>query len=316
MSRSLTPRQLRTLEGLLSIGLDRPFCPKGLAAELHERIADATADSVGSWTSKSLYVTKSQVLTALRCEGQLLADANTPRSGMHPAIAVGIVAHRAVQLSYTHPGRPVNDYVREAVKGARASDENLDAWWAQAGVAAQSDMLVQITSHVVNFLDDWPPLEAGWSPRFEEPIVAKVGRLSLSSRADLVLGRPRSDLRQTLLLVDLKTGALKDEHRDEALFYALVATLRYGVAPWRSAVYSLASGEWSDPTVTADDLRTTADRVSAAVRQIVATLTESRLPELTPGDHCRWCPARQDCAASSLRDGSANAIETPSGAQL
>jgi hypothetical protein len=292
----LTPRQIRTLDQLLSIGMDRPFSTSEIADDLSARIELGTRQAIQKWTSGSLYVTKSQVLTAARCEGQLVADAFTSKSGMSAPIAVGVSAHRAVQLSYTHPGRPVNDYVKQSVIGARAADENLDAWWAAAGTSVQSDILMQITSKVVNFIDDWPPLDPTWSPRFEEPIVAKIGRLSLSARADLIIGRPRSDLRRSLLLVDLKTSGLKDQHRDEALFYALIATLRYGVMPWRSTVYSLASGDWTDPEISIDDLFSTADSVISAVNSIVDTLTESRLAVLTPGDHCRWCPVRESCA--------------------
>ena len=158
---------------------------------------------------------------------------------------------------------------------------------------------MQINSRVLNFLDDWPPLESSWSPRFEESITARIGRLTLSCRADLVLGRPRADLRQTLLIVDLKSGALKDEHRDEAMFYALVATLRHGVAPWRSTVYSLSSGEWTDADVTEADLFEQASRVSTAVTKLVDAMTEARALELTPGDHCRWCPVASTCVAAA-----------------
>ena len=297
-ARNLTPRQLRTLDDLLSIGMDRPYCRPGLAGELESVISQGTAEAVASWTSRSLFVTKSQIQTALRCEGQLIADTSRPRTGFSAPIAVGIVAHRAVQLSYTHPGRPVSDYVREAVIGARSGDEKLDEWWAGAGTSVQSDILMQINSRVLNFLDDWPPLDSNWNPRFEEPISARVGRLTLSCRADLIIGRPRADLRQTLLIVDLKTGAIKDEHRDEAMFYALVATLRHGVAPWRSTIYSLASGEWTDADVTEADLFAEAERVSGAVRSIVAALAETRPVLYTAGDHCRWCPASETCAAN------------------
>lgn len=296
----LTPRQMRTLDGLISIGMERPFCPPGLARDLEQRIIAGTAEAVAAWTGKSLYITKSQVLTALRCEGQLAADAGVTRSSLNAPVAVGIISHRAVQLSYTHPGKAVEEYVRQAVIGARSADQALDEWWAGAGASAQSDMLMQVTSRLVNFIDDWPTLNPAWSPRFEEPIVAKAGRITLSCRADLVIGRPRADLRQTVLLVDMKTGALKDEHRSEAMFYALVATLRYGVAPWRSTIYSLASGEWTEGDVTAEGMYAMADQVIDAICKSVAVLTESRPPILSPGDHCRWCPAKNSCPSSSL----------------
>lgn len=299
--RRLTPRQVHTLNTLLAVGGERPYCPPELVAELETRIAAGTEDAVRSWTAKSFHATKGQLLTARRCEGQLQADAQQPRAPMHPAVVVGIVAHRAVQLSATHPGRAVADYVRQAVAGARASDESLDEWWSQTTLAEQSDLLSQISSRVLNFLDDWPPLAEAWSPRFEESMVAKVGGLSLSCRADLMLGRPRADLKQTILIVDLKSGALKEEHQDEASFYALVATLRYRIAPWRSTVYSLSSGDYCEPDITPDRLLDTADWVIEAVNNSIAALTEARPALLSPGDHCRFCPARQSCLESPHR---------------
>jgi hypothetical protein len=144
-------------------------------------------------------------------------------------------------------------------------------------------------------------LEEVWSPRFEDPISARIGRLTLSSRADLVLGRPRADLRQTLLLVDLKSGNLNEDHADEAQFYALVATLRHRVAPWRSVVYSLASGDYTEPDVTEASLFAIADKVITAVNNMVDALTETRPAALNPGEHCRWCPARDLCPVSAVQ---------------
>lgn len=296
--RALTPRQIRTLNDLLAIGASRPFSSADLADRLEEHLRSGTQDTLARWTEKNLWVTKSALFTALRCEGQLLADAATPRTGLHPATVVGVVAHRAIQLMYTHPGRSISENVREALVGSQASDAKLASWWEEATLATQSDVLTQAASRVTTFADDWPPLEEAWSPRFEDPISARVGRVTLSSRADLVLGRPRADLRQTLLLVDLKSGNLGDDHHDEAQFYALVATLRHRVAPWRSLVYSLASGDYTDPEVTESTLFAIADKVILGVRSMVDTLTETRLPQLMAGDHCRWCPLKDTCSAS------------------
>jgi len=295
----LTPRQVRTLDELLAIGAERPAADPELVSEIVARLTAAIAPALERWTERSLYLTKSQYLSTLRCEGELAAAAQAPRSGISAPAVAGTVAHRAVQLSYTHPFRPVSEYVRQSVVGARSADQELDAWWAKLPVSEQSDLLMQITSKVTNFLDDFPPLDPGWSPRFEEPMVAKIGRLTMASRADLLIGRPRGDLRQTMLLIDLKSGDIKDEHLDEAYFYALVATVRHGVPPWRSLVYSLASGDYTTPDISGDILLETAERVGAAVNALVDVLTERRTPDLRPGTHCRWCPARSSCPAAS-----------------
>lgn len=297
---ALTPRQLQTFNGLLELGGERPFSSPDLSQRLSDLIQEGTSDAVMRWTEKSLRLSKGQIQLALTCEGQLRAQtARIERSPMNPPTAVGIVSHRAIQIAYTHSGLSAAEQVRAALTSSR-SDEIFDAWWTEAGAGMQSDMIMQITSRLVNFLDDWPPLEEVWSPRFEESLSAKVGRLTLSARADLIIGRPRADLRQTLLICDLKSGNLKDEHEDEAMFYALVATMRHGVAPWRSIIYSLAAGEYTPPDVTEEKLFSAAQRVIKGVNSYVDVLTEARELVLTPGNHCTFCPVRLECPTSGL----------------
>ena len=161
----------------------------------------------------------------------------------------------------------------------------------------RSDLTGQMVSKTTSFLDSFPPLDQQWTPRFEESIQAKLGKVVLGARPDFMLGRPRSDLRQTMFLADMKTGALNDGHFDEAMYYALVATLRFGVAPFRSVVYSLASGEWSEPDVTAALLWHAAQRVVSAVETLTDVLTDRRPALLSAGRWCTWCPAKDTCPA-------------------
>jgi hypothetical protein len=295
----LTPSQLDTFDRLLAIGAERPVAPAGLVEELREKIAAGTADAVSRWTERSLWLGKSQLTQALRCEGQILAESSTPRTrGLHPATAVGIVSHRAVQMASTHPGAPPLHYVEQGIAAALGED-GFREFWINASLAEQSDLTMQMVSRTTAFLDSWPPLDPAWAWRFEESCQAKIGGLTLGARMDLVLGRPRPDGRQTMLLCDLKTGSLSEHHEIEADFYALVATLRYGVPPFRSTVYSLASGTWTDPDVGAMRLHRVADQVVVAANSIVDMLTSAREAELSGGIWCRWCPARETCPSAS-----------------
>jgi hypothetical protein len=298
-SRPLTPRQITVLDRLIAVGAERPVADPGLAGRVQERLVEGTRGALDRWTERSLYVTKAQVLTALRCEGQLVAQAAAPRGPLSGVMVMGTLSHLAIQLSYTHQGRPVDEYVRQAIIAGRRGDTSLDEWWSAADPAEQSDLMVQIASRVTNFLDEFPPLQEAWSPRFEEPMSVKAGKLTLSCRPDLVIGRPRGDFRQTLLLVDFKSGDVKDEHLMEARFYGLVATMRYGVPPWRSTVYSLSSGEYTEPDITEAVLLETADVVAGAITGIVDALAEVRPPVLTAGTYCRFCPAKDSCPAAA-----------------
>lgn len=317
-SGALNPVQARTFDQLLTVGGSRPTCPPGLVAELNSMIITGTRDALERWTESSLWLSKSQLETVLRCEGQAVANALESSGGLRLATAVGIVSHRAVQIAHTHPGRTVDDYVRYALAGAR-EEEAFAEFYAAADPGVQSDLLVSASSMVARFLDSFPPLDATWTPRFEESIQARLGRLTLSCRPDLVLGRPRPDLRQTMFLCDFKTGSLGEHHVDEARFHALISTLRNGCPPFRSTVYSLASGEWCDSSVTPETLREAAHRVIEGTVKLIDVLCEKREADLTVGSHCRWCAAQATCPAyqKALADGSVTTTMTkPSPARL
>jgi hypothetical protein len=293
----LTPVQRRTFEELFAFG-DRPTMHPGLPESLAARIETGTAEALSRWTESRLYLTKSGLLTALNCEGLLVAQRAQPfADGMIPSVAVGNVAHHAIQISATHVGHPPASYVNWAIDAAKETDERFSQMWQDASPAKQSDLMQQMISRTTAFLDSFPPLDPVWTPQFEVPLQAKIGKLTLSARPDLMLGRPRTDSRQSMLVVDFKTGGLHDGHELEAALYALVCTLRYGVAPYRSTVLSLASGEWTAPDVTSSMLEDIADKVIDGVNKTVDVLAGRREPELTPDAWCRFCPAAPDCDA-------------------
>ena len=68
------------------------------------------------------------------------------------------------------------------------------------------------------------------------------GRIVLSGRVDLVLGRTVG-LVAGKAFVDFKTGSRFPGHVDDLRFYALLETLRLGVPPFRLASYYLDQGD-------------------------------------------------------------------------
>lgn len=285
------------------MGTDRPTAPDGLVEDLEEKIRRGTSQAVARWTEPSMAFGKSHLFTALDCDGKVVADRKSSfdPSAMNVPKATGILAHHAVQIAQTHPGHPPIHYVRQSVETHRRKDDNGFApWWADLPMGDQSDVVEQAKSRVGGFLDSWPPLRDEWRWRFEEPVQATVGKLKLTSRMDLILGSAKNNGRQTMFLCDFKSGGLNDDrHPLEADFYALVSTLSHGVPPFRSTVYSLASGDWTDPDVTAEKLHAMADMVVRGVVTTVDMLTEAREPELTSGRHCRFCPALTTCPAAA-----------------
>lgn len=301
-SEALTPAQALTFDRLLELGGTRPLARPGLAEDLRAHLVENTSEALGAWTESSMWFGKSLLTSATRCEGLVVADRSRTRTldSLHPATAAGIVTHRAVQLLYTHPGRSIAEQVRAAIDGSVAAEESFAAWWAAASAVEQSDLIVSAEGRTGAFLDSWPALSPDWVPRFEQSMQSRAGRLVLGCKPDLTLGRPRADGRQTMLVVDLKSGALADHHQLEADFYALVTTLRYGVPPFRSVVFSLASGEWTTGEVTEERLMETAATVARAVTATVEVLGDKRPAVLTGGTWCRYCPVRATCASAQL----------------
>jgi hypothetical protein len=308
----LTPTQRRTHSDLLSVGTARPFSPPKLADQLRDLLQERTSAALASWTESSLFLTKSKVLSVVTCEGKAGAEMQIPWAGtMHPATAVGTVAHRAIQIAHTHPGHPVAQYVTSAISASVRHDTSFAEFYTAADLGTQSDLMSQAASRVTLFLDAWPTLSPAWNPRFEESLQAKVGRLTLSVRPDLILGRPKADGRRTVFMCDFKTGALSDRHETEALFYALVATLRHGIVPYRSSVYSLASADWVAPELDATSLTDIANRVADAAVALVEVVTDTRKPTLSPGPHCAWCPLGKTCEESLVRVPADDAAPAP-----
>jgi hypothetical protein len=299
----LNVSQKRVFEDLLNVAGERPTASANIGEVLRDRIDAGTRDAVGAWPETTFFLSKSLHSGLGGCEGQVLADYQQRQQSRDRKLplpaAVGIVAHRAIQISHTHADEAFSpdQLVRLALEGS-LEEEGFGTFWSQAAANTQSDVLTRAVSATLGFLDTFPPLASAWAPRFEESVSAKAGGVRLAARMDLVLGRPKPDGRQTMLLADIKTSDVRENHFDEAMFYALIASIRHGVPPYRSTVISVASGEWTDPDVTGDRMFAVADDVVSRVNAGVAVLTEQRPPTLSPSFACSWCSARDTCPAA------------------
>ena len=297
----LLPSQRDVFDNLLAIGMARPVAPVNAVDKIKEALLESAGAGLQLWTETTFRVGKAQIAQVLRCGGSALAakKAGYNTTGAIPLpVAAGLVTHKAVQMSWTHPNCEVAQYVKAAILSC-CEEERFGKFWAEASLGTQSDIIATATVRTTSFLDSWPPLLSAWSPRFEEPMSARVGSLVLSSRPDFIMGRPRAGGRRTILLCDFKSGDLKEEHLFEARFYAVVTTLRWGVLPWRSTVFSLASGQYTDPDFELDTLLQTATQIGQAVSDLAAIYTENTEPTYTPGVYCKWCSAIESCQIGS-----------------
>ena len=125
----------------------------------------------------------------------------------------------------------------------------------------------------------WPQLPTGAGLRTQERVLVSLagGRVLLSGRPDLAVGRPGQH-RTGVLIVEAKSGRFRPAHLEELRFYALLEALRWGVAPFRAAVWCLGEGRIDVLDIDADLVWSEALRVGDAI---------TRLTRLAAGDAAR-----------------------------
>ncbi len=222
---------------------------------------------------------------------------------MEPAAGSGKLAHRAIELDH-------------AVRRDTAPDEVVARTWhetvtARDGLADWLNALDDIEAarlrhvaeqRVTDFRDTWPVLPPQAHLRLEHRIDATLagGRVLVRGTPDLTIGGVRDD-RCRMLLVDLKTGRRNPvAERQDLRLYALLATLKYGLPPFRWATYYVSEGAWDAEDLDPRLLQGAVDRVVDSARRAVE-LEFHRPAEadlrLVGGAWCRFCGRRDTCPA-------------------
>lgn len=241
---------------------------------------------------RPLYISKSSLTTVHGCEAHFMASLDTFEWTLMNVR--GTVMHKAVELSINWRG-PVEpaDLVDEAL--ARLEDEESrgpSEFIAQLSPGDRAQLRGYAVDLYTKFEESFPPLKSSWRPVTESAARVELfnGAIFMSTRVDLTLGGPGSKV-----IIDLKSGRIYLNHREDLRFYALVESLRSGRAPRRLATYSLESARADVEEVTEGVLQAAARRVVAGATAIYELTRESREPKLNPGPQCRWCPLRDSC---------------------
>lgn len=291
----LTPNQIETLDKILRLGGERPNYSIESISEI-KSILKKTDEYIEKNVKNNLYFAKSDLSNIANCEGLVIAKKEEKvESSVNIYTIIGSISHKAIMMSYTHPNKNVTHYVKESIISLRSQDDKINNFFATCGDARQSEIIGTSISRVTNFLDDWPKLDPSWNPRFEEGIMAKFGKLSFGGRVDLILGRPRTDMKRSLLIVDFKSSGIKENHRNEALYYALACTIRHNLIPWRSIVYSLSSGEFTDLDFSEEELVKFTYNFADKIEKFVNLIYKEKDAVLSFGDHCNYCYKKDNC---------------------
>lgn len=311
-----TPAQHRAWEGLLSgTSPGRPALQRETAERWRAFLADRTAEAVTlvrSVEGRSLYLSKSK-LDALDCDGRFLDQIDSPFAWTIPMV-VGDLSHKAIELDLAGGRqRAPEELMRTAWDDFAASGHAAADFVGSLGGAQADELRARALRRVLEFREVFPPLPANiLRAEVEMKVRLHGGAIVLNGRPDLVVGRTHATERRQIL-IDLKTGGRSRHHRHDMRFYALLATLKYGVAPFRVGTYYLDEADWEYEDVDDGTLeaaaRTVADKARRAAELLFSCPPDSELA-LLAGPACNWCGRSPTCSVAA--EAAAARIDAPS----
>lgn len=301
-SSPLTPAQQDVIDILGASPAERPEFSENLRGRLFDDLSEDLGPYSGALTPDDpLFVSKRKLAQVHGCEAVYVHEENTNDFAWAVPIAVGSVAHKAIELSIHWRGSPHPlDLVDEAIGRLTADDRGLGGWMRELPETERAQLRSDANDRVAAFLETWPQLKPRWRPVTESRVRAEFlgGRIIVSGKVDLTLGHP-DGLRAGKVIVDLKTGRIRPAHRDDLRFYSLVETLRVGTPPRLVASYYLDQGKFVEETVTEDVLDVAAERLVRGVQIMVELANQERPPTKRPSLACNWCPLKDTCDEGS-----------------
>ena len=276
----------------------RPPTDPTLAARLREQVGRLTREVVTAVPDGRRVWLNKTALAALSCDGRYLDHVDTPFT-WSTATAAGQLAHAAVEIDIVGGRRrTVNEIVQFAWNDLTARATSAGRYLGGLTGVESDALRAETRSRCLAFRDTFPQLPPWMHPRAE---VALTWRLSpgviVKGVPDLVVGRPHPE-RRLMQLVELKTGSRFSSHRDDLHLYALLATVKYGVAPFRVATYYLDEADWEREDVTPELLESAASVLAGKIiRAVELTLSPPADNDLRlrSGPACNWCNRAPTC---------------------
>jgi hypothetical protein len=205
--------------------------------------------------------------------------------------AAGEISHRALAILFSLPADewPSQIATRLVTAAIRTADRGLGEWIAGADADLIDCVRAAAVSDVAGLLSVWPAMPDSWHPVPEQEVKIGFGRLTLSGYVDLALFR-----RGSRVLLDWKTGNRWPNHDGEAVWYALLDTLRWSCAPRMVGTWYLGTGDVHLLELGEDHLADAFDKLERAVR-VAVELQQGREPVRRGGPRCRFCALAADC---------------------
>ena len=266
--------------------------PRDVVEHVRTYLNEQLADVAGRFDRENpLWISKRRLSTIHGCETHHVASKDSFE--WSPDTARGTVLHKAVELGVHWKGESTPaDIVDEAIARLTDSGNNVADFLVDMTAGDRAQLRSYVVDLYTRFEECFPKLKPAWRPVSESSARYELfgGAIVLGTKADLTLG-----LADQKVIIDVKSGGLHLSHREDLRFYALVESLRSGMAPRRLATYSLAAARADVEDVSEGVLQAAVRRVVAGVRAIIAVELDGRAPTKRPAAHCRWCPLNETC---------------------
>ncbi|MGD0880875.1 MAG: PD-(D/E)XK nuclease family protein [Acidimicrobiales bacterium] len=280
------------LERLRHTGRARPPADPTAAAELRSFVERGlagmplTSSGSGSKAEPPLVVTKDRLSRGLACASHRSAREFGGRPFTRPLACGALVDVLFRQLVTVGS---IGEAMTDAMDGLALDDHQalLLSWIRELPRAELAELGAEVDRQADGLRTRWPALDPSWLPRTQEVLRVPLagGRVELSARVDLAIGRTDEDV-ASVALVEVKSGARRPGHRADLHFYALVEALRSGNPPFAVAVYYARTGELDVEPVTLELLADAARRCLSGIRAMAAADCDG-----DPAASARYCAA-------------------------
>lgn len=291
----MTARRYTVRDVLADVLADPPPAIPGAVLDELRADLDALAGELAARLppdARPLRAPKDRLARVLDCERHVLATLGPPPRS--EAMVLGAALdHVVARHVLGEPGLdPPAEAAREALRVSGATD--VLAWWDDQPDEVDDALRAGLDRAAALLRDGWGPADPGWWPRpqVDVSVVLGGGAVVCSGRFDLLLGGPAAG--RPGVLIEVKSGRARPAHRDDLLWYALLAGLRFGWAPALVATWSATDDALVPLPVSAGALATAARRAGDGLVRL-AELAAGRPPEVRAGHRCGWCPEIDRC---------------------
>lgn len=233
----------------------------------------------------------------LACEGAAVAAATAPPTGTTWEMFRGRALDAFVEhVLFAGPvGDPAGDL--EAMYLATESTEDLALLESHLGTPGAVADLAELAAGALAFSE-----LRRWDARVQVTMAVELRAAGstaavLRGRPDVVLGGPGTP--HPAVLIEVKSGLLREAHRAQLRHYVMLAALRNGAVPAAAALWSPVAG--LEPMHVPGVVASAAERCAAALQKLAPLLTGTA-PVLSPGLHCRFCVVADRCPAAHSFD--------------